>query len=92
MCIFYYLITKICSLCQIIRPLDNYLITKICSLCQIIRPLDKGLTGTVAWGWTDAYIKVDGKSYSMEQIGNMLLRVGTESIVIIKVMYGNNNY
>ncbi|MHB1253972.1 MAG: hypothetical protein ACYCZ1_07365 [Candidatus Humimicrobiaceae bacterium] len=46
----------------------------------------------MAWGWTDAYIKVDGKSYSMEQIGNMLLRVGTESIVIIKVMYGNNNY
>ena len=53
--------------------------------------IGKGMTGTLAWGGTDACIEVDDKRYSMEQIGNMLLRIGTESIVTIKVNPGNNN-
>jgi len=45
----------------------------------------KGLSGTVAWGWSDACIDVNGKRYSMEYIGNMLLRLGEGSKVTIKV-------
>ncbi|MGM0365022.1 MAG: plasmid pRiA4b ORF-3 family protein [Actinomycetota bacterium] len=45
----------------------------------------EGLIGKVDWGWTDACIKTYGKTYTMQQIGNMLLRIGTDSIVTIKV-------
>ena len=45
----------------------------------------KGLTGKVHWGWTDACIKTPEKTYAMQQIGDMLLRIGTDSIVTIKV-------
>lgn len=52
----------------------------------------QGLTGKVVWGWSDTCIEVDGKRYSMEQIGNMLLRIGVESIVTIKVNPTNKRY
>lgn len=45
----------------------------------------KGLTGKVHWGWSDACIKTPGKIYTMQQIGDMLLRIGTDSVVTIKV-------
>lgn len=44
----------------------------------------KGLTGQVHWGWSDACIKTPGKVYTMQQIGDMLLRIGTDSVVTIK--------
>lgn len=45
----------------------------------------KGLSGTVAWGWSDTYINVGKKSYSMEFIAKMLLRLGEGSRVTIQV-------
>ncbi|NLK96536.1 MAG: plasmid pRiA4b ORF-3 family protein [Epulopiscium sp.] len=45
----------------------------------------KGLTGTVEWGWSDTCIKVKGKSYTMEHLGNLLLRLGGGSKVTIVV-------
>lgn len=45
----------------------------------------EGLTGKVHWGGSDTCIKTYGKDYSMQQIGDMLLRIGTGSIVTIKV-------
>ncbi len=45
----------------------------------------EGLTGKVHWGWSDACIKTPGKTYAMQQIGDMLLRIGEGSIVTIKV-------
>ncbi|OPZ93308.1 MAG: Plasmid pRiA4b ORF-3-like protein [Firmicutes bacterium ADurb.Bin419] len=45
----------------------------------------KGLTGTVAWGWSETCINVNGKSYSMEYISNLILRLGEGSKVTIKV-------
>lgn len=52
----------------------------------------QGLTGKVVWGWSDTCIEVDGKRYRMEQIGNMLLRIGVESIVTIKVNSTSERY
>jgi hypothetical protein len=46
----------------------------------------RGLTGVVSWGWTDAVVKIGNKPYSMEQIGNMMLRLGEGSRVTIKVV------
>lgn len=51
-----------------------------------------GLTGTVKWGWSDTCVNVDGKLYSMEQIGNMLLRLGEGCKVTIKVKPGGRRY
>jgi hypothetical protein len=45
----------------------------------------KGLTGKVHWGWSDTCIKTPEKTYSMQQIGDMLMRIGANSIVTIKV-------
>jgi hypothetical protein len=51
-----------------------------------------GLKGKVHWGWSDACIKTPDKIYSMQQIGDMLLRIGTDSIVTIKVKPVEQNY
>lgn len=45
----------------------------------------KGLSGTVAWGWSDTCIDIKGKRYTMEYISNLLLRLGEGSKVTIKV-------
>jgi hypothetical protein len=45
----------------------------------------KGLSGTVAWGWSDTCIDAGGKRYTMEHISNLLLRLGEGSKVTIKV-------
>jgi len=52
----------------------------------------KGLTGKVHWGWTDACIKTPKKTYAMQQIGDMLLRIGADSIVTIKVKPVSRKY
>ena len=52
----------------------------------------KGLTGKVHWGWTDACIKTPEKTYAMQQIGDMLLRIGADSIVTIKVKPAGRKY
>ncbi len=44
-----------------------------------------GITGTVAWGWSDTCIDIKGKRYTMEYISNMLLRLGEGSKVTIRV-------
>lgn len=46
----------------------------------------RGLTGVLSWGWSDVCIKIGNKPYSMEQIGNMMLRLGEGSRVTIKVV------
>jgi len=46
----------------------------------------RGLTGSVKWGWSDTCIEVNGKRYSMEQIGDMLMRLGENSRVTIKAV------
>jgi len=51
-----------------------------------------GLTGTVKWGWSDTCIEVNGKRYSMEQIGDMFLRLGEDSIATIKVKPASRRY
>lgn len=45
----------------------------------------KGLSGTVAWGWSDTCIDVNGKRYTMEHISKLLLRLGAGSKITIKV-------
>ena len=45
----------------------------------------KGLLGTIVWGWSDTCIDANGKRFSMEHIGNLLLRLGEGSKVTIKV-------
>lgn len=52
----------------------------------------KGLTGTVAWGWSNTCIDVNGKRYSMEHISNLLLRLGEGSKVTIKVEPNRKRY
>jgi len=52
----------------------------------------KGLTGKIHWGWSDACIKTPEKIYSMQQLGDMLLRIGTDSIVTIKVKPVKSRY
>lgn len=44
-----------------------------------------GLIGTVVWGWTDTCIDVNGKHYTLEHIGKLLLRIGEGSQVSIQV-------
>jgi len=51
----------------------------------------RGLKGKVHWGWSDACIKTRNKIYTMQQIGDMLLRIGTDSIVTIKVKPAESN-
>ena len=46
----------------------------------------KGLSGTVAWGWSDTCVDVNGKRYTMEYISTLLLRLGEGSKISIKVV------